>query len=672
MGGKNVYYFLTELARGRLQVLPVAYDVHKRAWYDTAASGVRHFPDRRDEALDWTDRLFTFNQNCFNCHVSELATRYDLATDTYHTTWAEPGISCESCHGPGGEHVRVMDGSPPQGHSSRDIRLIRTKEFTAEQMNDLCAACHAKMVPLSTGFRPGDKFFDHFDLATLEDPDYYPDGRDLGENYTFTSWSMSPCARSGKLDCNHCHTPSGRPRFEGEQSNQLCMPCHAKHVSGPAAHGRHKPGSQGNQCVACHMPMTRFAGMRRSDHSMRPPTPAATTAFQSPNACNLCHADHDAAWADGYVRKWYPRDYQAEVLRQATLLDAARKQQWRRLPEILAELKKRNAEPVYKASLTRLVRECEDEAKWPVLLGLLGDPSPLVRSSAVSAFAGHVTPDAIGPLLAATSDSSRLVRIRAAMALASLRPELVRSSRERESLEKAVEEFTAAMRARPDDWASHANLGNFAMEREEFQAAVQEFEISHKLDPRMVGPMVNAAIAYSNLGQRDKAEASLRRALKADPANAAALFNLGLLLGEMRRVQEADQALRAALKADPQMAAAAYNLGVLSAERDLGDAIRWCRKAHNLRPDDPKYAHTLAFYQHKKGDTQSAVRLLREVVRRHPLELDCYLLLGEIYESQNNAKAAAEVYRDALTKEGWPTSAQDQLQAKLRSVEGRR
>ena len=53
MGGKNVYYFLTQMPKGRLQVLPVAYDVHKQTWYDTAASGVRHFPDRRqhDEAL---------------------------------------------------------------------------------------------------------------------------------------------------------------------------------------------------------------------------------------------------------------------------------------------------------------------------------------------------------------------------------------------------------------------------------------------------------------------------------------------------------------------------------------------------------------------------------------------------------------------------------------------
>ena len=44
LGGKNVYYFLTPFPKGRLQTLPVAYDVNKKEWFDTAASGVRHFP----------------------------------------------------------------------------------------------------------------------------------------------------------------------------------------------------------------------------------------------------------------------------------------------------------------------------------------------------------------------------------------------------------------------------------------------------------------------------------------------------------------------------------------------------------------------------------------------------------------------------------------------------
>src|ERR1035437_6265356 len=71
------------------------------------------------------------------------------------------------------------------------------------------------------------------------------------------------------------HTSSGRYRFKDEaKANEACLPCHAKTVEDAPAHTHHKAGTAGNECISCHMPMTEFARMRRSDHSMRPPTPA--------------------------------------------------------------------------------------------------------------------------------------------------------------------------------------------------------------------------------------------------------------------------------------------------------------------------------------------------------------------------------------------------------------
>ena len=218
--------------------------------------------------------------SCYGCHVSQLSSNYDLKTDTYKTTWAEPGINCEACHGPSAEHNRVFREAP-KGQKPEDIKIISWKNFTPEQKNAACSICHAKMSPVTATFAPGDRFFDHFDLATLEDPDFYPDGRDLGENYTYTSWMMSPCAKAGKLDCVTCHTSSGRYRFKAEEkANDACMPCHEKHVKDATAHTHHKEGSAGNKCISCHMPMTSFARMNRTDHSMLPPTPAATHCLQ--------------------------------------------------------------------------------------------------------------------------------------------------------------------------------------------------------------------------------------------------------------------------------------------------------------------------------------------------------------------------------------------------------
>ena len=190
MGGKDVYYFLTAMKRGRLQTLPLAYDVLEKKWFDTAKSGVRHFPGLKpDEPVSWKDWPYTFNTACYNCHVSQLDTNYDLATNTYNTRWAEPGINCETCHGPCDEHIRVCR-QVPKGTIPKDLKIIRRgREFTVEQNNDACAACHAKLIPLTKGFMPGNSLFDHFDLVTLENSDYYPDGRDLGENYTLTTLS---------------------------------------------------------------------------------------------------------------------------------------------------------------------------------------------------------------------------------------------------------------------------------------------------------------------------------------------------------------------------------------------------------------------------------------------------------------------------------------------------
>ncbi len=424
-------------------------------------------------------------------------------------------------------------------------------------------------------------------------------------------------------------------RFVGEKSNQACLPCHEERVQHSAEHSHHPAGSTGDQCIACHMPMTRFAAMGRSDHSMRPPTPATTIAFQSPNACGPCHADHDAAWADQCVRQWHKDDYQAEVLQQAELIDAARKHQWKRLPEMLAALgsllkKGTGSEPadvnaakngggevpvplfqqavspkpgdaVYKASLLRLLRGCNAESKWPAIREAVKDPSPLVRSSAVSALGDRLTPEVLKVLLLTTADESRVVRIRSALALAAVAPEMLASETDRKNLEKAVAEFKASAGARPDDWASHANLGNFYMERRDFPAAAGCFETAIKLEPRSIGALVSASVVYSNLGRNDDAERCLRQALAVDPDNAAANFNLGLLLGEENRPAEAEKALRKAWKADPQMAAAAYNLGVLVAEKNLAEAVALCDKAHRLQPNEPKYAQALALFQQREA-----------------------------------------------------------------------
>jgi tetratricopeptide (TPR) repeat protein len=586
MGGKNVYFLLTPRDRGRLQVLPVAYDVNEKRWYDTTASMVRHAAGHPDEPVPWTDPLLTFNTSCWSCHVSQLSVNYDAPTDTYHSAWAEPGINCETCHGSGAEHVRVCRAAGDAVPA--DLKIISMGAMTPTQRNDTCAPCHAKAVVLGGDFGPGDRYFDHFDLVCLESPDFYPDGIDLGENYTMTGWHMNPCVEPGGLDCLHCHTSSGRYRFV-DSPNDACLPCHAERVANAPAHTRHEPDSPGNHCVACHMPTTAFARMRRSDHSMRPPAPALSAVYGSPNACTICHEDQDDAWADQLVREWRRRDYQAPRLAAAALIAAARDEDWTDLDAMLTSIAE--GDEVHATSMIRLLAACPDPRKIPVLIEAIGHTSPLVRAAAAAGL--RDAPDAVGPLLDAAGDDSRLVRIRAAAALAAVPLDAEAQGR----LRPAMAELEASLTVRPDDWTSHYNLGNLHEQRGELAEAVRAYETASRLRPDAVAPWVNASIVHARLGAPAPAEKALRRALEADPDSPEAHYNLGLLLAELGRRDEAADHLRRAFEIDETLAGAAYNLAVLAAERDLDAALQWARRAYLLRPDDARYAQAYEYYR---------------------------------------------------------------------------
>ena len=648
MGGKNVYYFLTPMDRGRLQVLPLAYDVQKKSWFDTAASGIRHFQDIEEEPVGWKDPEYTFNTSCYGCHVSQFTRNYDLKTDSYNSVWREPGINCEACHGSAVEHVRVCrQAAKDKPPADLRIDVIRSRKYGAKIAADACAVCHAKASPLTVSYKPGEALFDHFDLGILDLPDYYPDGRDLGENYTYTQWLLSPCARSGQMDCLYCHTSSGRFRF-ADNPNNACLPCHSNNVENASEHSHHPKGSEGSQCIFCHMPKTEFARMGRSDHSMLPPTPSTTIAHKSPNACNVCHADKDAAWADKWVRQWRKRDYQAPVLLRASLIDAARKRDWKKLPAMLAYVGRDDHDAVFAASLIRLLRPCTDERKWPFLIRALEDPSPLVRTSAAESLGDRIDDETLKALSTVLRDKFRVVRIRAASAMASI-PRDYLDAGTAADFDKAAAEFKATLNARPDNWASHYNLGSFYFSQRDYKQAIAFYETAIRLQPRALQPHVNISFAYNALGLNEKAAQSLRTACALEPESMEANLNLGLLLGEMEQFEEAGSHLQKAAELDPKSAVAIYNLGLIKAKvEQVPSAIGFLRRAYTLEPANPQYGYSLAYYLLESGNTLDSVNILRRIVRQQPLHIDAVTLLGDIYHKQGRTRDALALYQRAL------------------------
>jgi len=209
------------------------------------------------------------------------------------------------------------------------------------------------------------------------------------------------------------------------------------------------------------------------------------------------------------------------------------------------------------------------------------------------------------------------VRVRAATALSALPDERIPDN-QRAVFLAALAETVASFHARPDDMASHYNLGNFLMARSRLPEAIAEFETTLRLQPDALPAHVNLAMAYNAAGQNEKAEASLRQALRLDPTNAIVHLNLGMLLAEMGKSADAEHAFRAAFRSDPHSARAAYNLGVLLSSDRPQEGLAWSARAVAIEPENPRYGYTYAFYLHQVGQDNQAAAVIRRVRERFP------------------------------------------------------
>jgi tetratricopeptide (TPR) repeat protein len=222
--------------------------------------------------------------------------------------------------------------------------------------------------------------------------------------------------------------------------------------------------------------------------------------------------------------------------------------------------------------------------------------------------------------------------------------------------------------SRPDQWSSHYNMGNAYLSLGNPKQAIASYDTALKLEPRAVLTMVNESMAYAQLGETKKADEFLQKALKVAPNNAAANFNMGLLKAEQNDLRGAEKYLKAALKADPQMAQAAYNLCVITSKDRINEALTYCKKAADLRPQEPRYAYTLAFYQLQKRDEKGAVKTLEALIEKQPVYADAYDLLGATYERQGKKEEAEKIYNKALETEGLPDRDKVRIAARLEAL----
>jgi predicted CXXCH cytochrome family protein len=250
---------------------------------------------------------------CDGCH----SVNYDISTKSV-TEW---NVGCEQCHGPGSEHVKLK---------TRET-IVNPSRLDYVHANDTCIQCHSQGQPLTNpingkyydwpvGYHMGLNLADFWKLEEHKLGEtsftHFPDGTAHKNRMQGNDFVQSLMYNRGVacFSCHDVHGTSNEAQLRAPPS-EMCLACHGSNTqNGPHAatieeHTHHKPGSTGSQCIACHMPKIEqtIADVNVRAHTFRFITPAETDAYNTPNACNICHKDKSTAWATSVLKTWKDR-----------------------------------------------------------------------------------------------------------------------------------------------------------------------------------------------------------------------------------------------------------------------------------------------------------------------------------------------------------------------------
>ena len=617
--------YLVELPGGRLQAYTHAWDVGAKRWFDL-------YPKEKllpGDELHWTGRQQNWNHMCADCHSTDVRKRYDPATGTFDTRFAEIGVGCEACHGPGSRHV-AWAAQPGEGRSRgltaplgerRGVRwtidpasgnAVRSAPRATDAEIEVCAQCHSRRTQIAESHRAGDAFLDHYRPALLTDPLYYVDGQQRDEVYVWGSFLQSRMYAKG-VTCSDCHEPhSGTLRAAG---NELCARCHSREKYDARSHHFHAPGSKGAACVECHMPSATYMRIDpRRDHSLRVPRPDQSVSLGVPNACESCHRARGAKWAADAVRKWYGHE-PAGFQRFATVFHDAEVGRPGAVKS-LAALALDPSEPalVRATALARLEGSIDPSVADAAARGT-ADPSALVRLAATELAAELPSAPRTAALLPLVADPVLAVRIAAANALAELPDSQVPES-QRGARVRASEEYVAAQRYAADRPEARVNLGTYFARQQRFADAQTEFRAALALDPAFVPAYVNAADAYRAQGRDMDALRVLEEARARVPDTASVEFALGLTEARLK-------------------------------DRDA--TIAALERARKLAPDEPRYTYTLAIALHSFDRTAEGLALLERAAAKWPTNRNVLLARATMLRDSGQ-RDAARAAAQALAK----------------------
>jgi len=620
--------YLIPFPGGRLQCLPIAWDVREKKWYHL-------YPDAPIDPADWlywTNAGQNWNGMCAECHSTNLKKNYDLNTDAYGTTWSEIDVSCEACHGPGSDHVQWAELPDMARPAVENYRLVvNTSGIHSRKLVELCAPCHSRRAILGDYTHAEKDLMDTMLPSLLNEDLYYSDGQILEEVYVYGSFTQSKMYARG-VRCSDCHDVHSVKTVK--TGNALCLQCHRAEVYDTPAHHFHKNKGQkgeplktadgqvlfevgtGAECAQCHMPGRIYMGIDyRPDHSFRIPRPDLSLTIGVPNACNRCHREQSFQWSDDYYTKWFGPGRRGHY---GTIIDAGRKH-LSEAPQSLAQLA---GDPLYpvivRATALSLLGAYPAAVSSRACELALTDDEALIRRTAVDQLNTGDLKKQTALLAAMLYDPVKAVRTEAARRMTEIKQPQLDGSQPKH-YQSALLEYQQSMEYSADFAFARYNLGNLYSNLGQPEKAIDSFRGAIRIDNQFYPAKVNLAMLFNQLGRSDETEVLLREVVDAHPELYEVQYSLGLLLAEKKKYDEAAGHLEIAAQGLPGRARVRYNLGLLLQQlnRDM-EAEAALLGALEIEPANLDYLYALADHYLKRGKLIKARDTAEQMIEKHP------------------------------------------------------
>ncbi len=188
-------------------------------------------------------------------------------------------------------------------------------------------------------------------------------------------------------------------------------------------------------------------------------------------------------------------------------------------------------------------------------------------------------------------------------------------------IERAIDHYTAQIRAAPSDANNYANRAVIWTVLGDLDRALLDDTEAIRLDPDNAMAYHNRGYTWAKKKDLDRAIADFTRAILIDPKYARAYNKRGFAWLEKKMYARAAADFTQAIRIDPKFARAYHNRGTSMARReDYDGAIADYTLAIKLDPYDALAFVDRASAEHVKGDDARSLADLSEAIRRQP---DC-------------------------------------------------